>query len=100
MEFAAEDGSVGRAGFVVGDQSGRDGAGEHVFDNLGVFWGAEENAEGGPLVGRIEAADVDQEGGGWPARRRASATKACSGPLLSMAPRTAMVPGSGEFGTR
>jgi len=64
VEFAAEDGSVGRAGLVVGDQSGRDGAGEHVFDNLGVFWGAEENAEGGPPVGRIEAADVDQERGG------------------------------------
>jgi len=63
VEFAAEDGRVGQAVFVVGDQSGRGGAGEHVFDNLGVFCGAEENADGGPLVGRIEAADVDQERG-------------------------------------
>ena len=66
VEFAAEDGSVGQAGLVVGDQSGRGGAGEHVFDNPGVFCGAEENADGGRSWGESRLPSSIRSVGGGP----------------------------------
>ena len=69
-EFAAEERSVGQVGLVVGDQgrrggageaerarrSGRGGAGEWLCDPFRVFRGAEEDADGGALVGLADNA--------------------------------------------
>jgi len=59
VKLALEQPFVGQRGLVLGDESGGDGAGEGVFDDFVVFGGAEEDADGGALVG---LADVAVEG--------------------------------------
>ena len=64
-EFAAEERSVGQVGLVVGDQGRRGGAGEWLCDPFRVFRGAEEDADGGALVGfadnAVEGFEVEFE---------------------------------------
>ena len=50
VEFGLEELFVGELGLILGDERGRVGAGEGVFDDFGVFGRAEQHAEAGAFV--------------------------------------------------
>ena len=56
MELGLEQFLVGQPGLILGDEGRRDGAAEGILDDLVVLGGAEQDADGGPLVRLLDVA--------------------------------------------
>ena len=65
MQLVLQDFFIGQAGLIFGDDSGRCGAAEGIFDDLVIFGCAEQDADGRLLVGlfyvAVECFEIELE---------------------------------------